>query len=230
MNILLADDDLELCQLLEEYLKEEGLNVESVHDGLSAIEKLKKQTFDLVILDVMMPKLDGIETLKSLRMDSDIAIIMLTAKGEKTDRINGLELGADDYIAKPCDPRELVARIRAVTRRQSKGESNQEQDTLIVDNLTIHKLSRQVLVDESPAELTSTEYDLFIILIQAAGSLVSRELLSSMGLGKPLQMHDRSIDMHISNLRKKLGNDSQGRDRIKTVRGNGYQFVKYQET
>ncbi len=228
MNILIADDDAELCQLLKQYLEQEGMAVETAADGISAIERLKVKDFDLLILDVMMPRLNGFDTLKTLRMTSDIAIIMLTAKGEKIDRITGLEMGADDYLAKPCDPDELIARIRAVTRRsQATKVDKQDDDVITLDNLTIIKTSRQAMLNNELLELTTTEYDLLLLLTDKAGILVSRENLSELGLGKPLQIHDRSIDVHISHLRKKLGEDLLGRERIKTVRGTGYQFLIY---
>jgi len=228
MNILIADDDVELCQLLKQYLEQEGMAVETAVDGISAIERLKVKDFDLLILDVMMPRLNGFATLKKLRMTSDIAIIMLTAKGEKIDRITGLEMGADDYLAKPCDPDELIARIRAVTRRSQTTKAEKQGDELVtLDNLTIIKTSRQARLNNELLELTTTEFDLLLLLAEQAGILVSRESLSEYGLGKPLQSHDRSIDVHISHLRKKLGEDLQGRERIKTVRGTGYQFLIY---
>jgi len=235
MNILIADDDAELCQLLKQYLEQEGMAVETAADGISAIERLKVKDFDLLILDVMMPRLNGFDTLKTLRMTSDIAIIMLTAKGEKIDRITGLEMGADDYLAKPCDPDELIARIRAVTRRSQATKADkratrvekQDDDVITLDNLTIIKTSRQAMLNNEILELTTTEYDLLLLLTDKAGILVSRENLSELGLGKPLQIHDRSIDVHISHLRKKLGEDLLGRERIKTVRGTGYQFLIY---
>ncbi|WOH39501.1 response regulator transcription factor [Thalassotalea fonticola] len=228
MKILIADDDVELCQLLKEYLEQEGMTVQTVPDGHSAIEILNTQVFDILILDVMMPKLNGFDTLKELRTNSDIAVIMLTARGEKVDRITGLEMGADDYIAKPCDPRELIARIRAVTRRSLNIESNKsDSDVMQLDNVTVLKTSRQVMLADDYLELTSTEFDLLLVLIDKAGDLVSREELSQNGLGKQLKVYDRSIDVHVSNLRKKLGPDSQERERIKTVRGTGYQYVIY---
>jgi len=224
MNILIADDDIELCQLLKEYLEQEGMQVQLAHDGVSAINTVQHRVYDLLILDVMMPEMTGFEVLKQLRKDNEIAIIMLTAKGEKIDRIVGLEMGADDYIAKPCDPRELVARIRAVTRRSSLKETT-KIDKLCLDDLTLLKSSRQVLIGERAIELTSTEFDFLVLLTAQAGTLVSRENLSQNVLGKRLQTFDRSIDMHISNLRRNLGLNPAGVVRIKTSRGNGYQYV-----
>jgi len=228
MNILIADDDEELCSLLKEYLEQEGLSVQTAPDGQSAIELLKTQDFDLLVLDVMMPKLNGFDTLKLLRESSDIAIIMLTAKGEKLDRIAGLEMGADDYISKPCDPLELIARIRAVTRRSLNNKSNKlQEDVIKLDDITVLKTSRQVMLGNQYVDFTSTEFDVLLVLIEKAGELISREKLCNLGLRKPLEAYDRHIDMHISHLRKKLGLDSQGRKRIETIRGTGYQYVVY---
>jgi len=226
MNILIADDDTDLCCLLKEFLEQEGMTVQTVPDGLAAIEQLKTEVFDLLVLDVMMPKLNGFDTLKALKwLSNDLAIIMLTAKGDKLDRIAGLEMGADDYIAKPCDPRELIARIRAVGKRTKQAKPR--EDNIYIDDLTIMKTSRQVLLANKFLDFTSTEYNLLLLLIEKSGLLVSREMLSQHGLGKPLETFERSIDMHVSKLRKKLGVDSQGRKRIKTIRGVGYQYVTY---
>ena len=228
MNILIADDDAELCQLLKEYLEQEGMAVHKASTGQMAIDILRTQDFDLVVLDVMMPIMNGFDTLKIIRLSSDVAVIMLTAKGEMLDRIAGLELGADDYVAKPCDPLELIARIGAVTRRSRNNRAKKpEEDVVALDNLTLLKTSRQVMIDNEYLNLTSKEFDLLLVLTDNAGELISREALSQLALGKPLQSYDRSIDMHISHLRKKLSLDSQGRKRITTIRGTGYQFVIY---
>jgi len=226
MKVLIADDDKELCSLLEEFLEQEAIQVECVHDGQSAIDKLSVDNFDLLILDVMMPQKNGFDTLSELRKNNQIPIIMLTAKGDKIDRIVGLEMGADDYLPKPCDPRELVARIRAVVRRSSHtNEQLLSQEALTEDNLVLTPNNRQVRVADSPIELTSTEFDCLQLLLVNAGTLVSRESLSEKALGKKLQAFDRSIDMHISNIRKKLGLKADGQERIKTLRGCGYQYL-----
>jgi len=226
MKILIADDDTDLCCLLKEFLEQEGMIVQTVPDGLAAIELIKTESFDLLVLDVMMPKLNGFDTLKALKwLSNDLAIIMLTAKGAKLERIAGLEMGADDYIAKPCDPRELIARIRAVGKRTKQAKPSEEN--IYIDDLIVMKTSRQVLLANKFLDFTSTEYNLLLLLIEKSGLLVSREMLSQHGLGKPLETFERSIDMHVSKLRKKLGVDSQGRKRIKTIRGVGYQYVIY---
>lgn len=228
MQILIADDDVELCSLLSEYLSQEDMQVDQVHDGQSAINKLSNSSYDLLILDVMMPIMNGINTLAELRKTNPTPIIMLTAKGDKIDRIVGLEMGADDYVAKPCDPRELVARIRAVTRRTKNNGRLLQSDKIKVDDLVVNKKNRQVLLSGNSIALTSTEFDFLIQLLENPGALVSREDLSQKVLGKKIQPHDRSIDMHISNIRKKLGPNSSNLERIKTLRGNGYQYLTEQ--
>jgi two-component system response regulator CpxR len=231
MNLLLVDDDIELCQLLKEYLEQEAMHVSICHNGADAIEAIKKNTFDLMVLDVMMPVKNGFDTLSEIRRNNDLPVIMLTAKGDKIDRIVGLEMGADDYVPKPCDPRELVARIRAIARRtnqQQNGHSNNltnGHDKIEQDDVLLNKSNRQVLVNQRPVELTATEFDFLELLLRHSGELVSRETISQEVLGKRLQSFDRSIDMHVSNLRKKLGLRTDGLERIKTLRGNGYQYL-----
>ncbi len=227
MKLLLADDDIELCELLKEYLENEAMQVDLCHNGQEALEKVQLANYDLLILDVMMPQLNGFDTLTQIRKASHLPVLMLTAKDQKIDRIVGLEMGADDYVAKPCDPRELVARIRAIIRRTTKfdSHSHQQQQTHLGD-LTLSHSSREVKVNDSQIELTSTEFDFLELLMLNAGTLVTRETLSRQVLGKNLQAFDRSIDMHISNLRKKLGTRPDGLERIKTIRGNGYQLLK----
>lgn len=229
-HLLIADDDFELCQLLTDYLTVEGFSVDSVSDGQAALLKINQKDYDLLILDVMMPVKNGFDTLAEIRKNSQLPIIMLTAKGEKIDRIVGLEMGADDYIAKPCDPRELVARIRAVTRRttQTIADTNQNE-SLLINNVLLDKSNRQVLLNHSEIELTSTEFDLLYLLMLNAGKLVSRETISETCLGKKLQAFDRSIDMHLSNIRKKLGDFDTNKPRVKTVRGNGYQYLIWKD-
>lgn len=225
-NILIADDDIELCQLLKDYLSQEGFDVYLVHTGQAAIENARSGQHDLLILDVMMPEKNGFEALAEIRQKTQLPIIMLTARGDKVDRIVGLEMGADDYVAKPCDPRELVARIRAVTRRLTQVQTNQAaSDFIKVDDVSLDLGNRQVKVGEAEIELTSTEFDLLKLLMENAGSLVSRESISEVCLGKKLQPFDRSIDMHLSNVRKKLGVFEFDKERIKTIRGNGYQYL-----
>ncbi len=233
-HILLADDDVELCQLLKDYLEQEELQVDCVHDGATAVKTATEKSYSLLILDVMMPLKNGFETLSELRQTSQLPVIMLTAKGEKIDRIVGLEMGADDYIAKPCDPRELLARIRAVIRRtaQSSITHVEEEEAIEINELVVDAKNRlaQLRIDQKDQEidLTSTEFDILFLLMKNSGKLVSKEKISEYCLGKKLQPFDRSIDMHLSNIRRKLGNFKDNKPRIKTVRGSGYQFLAWQ--
>ena len=228
-RILLADDDTELCEMLREYLEAEGFDVEAVHDGEAALQKALANAHDLLVLDVMMPKRNGFDVLRDLRKTSLIPVLMLTARDEDVDSIIGLELGADDYLPKPCNPRVLVARIRAVLRRTLAGAedagTNRPPDILALDDLEMHTGSRTVELSGMPVTLTSTEYSVLEVLLREAGHVVSKGDLSARALGRKLTRYDRSIDMHLSSLRKKLGPLSSGAERIKTVRGVGYQYT-----
>ncbi len=220
-NILIADDDVELCELLREFFESEEFSVQLAHDGKAALLALEKPGFDLMVLDVMMPEMNGLDVLKELRRDNRIPVIMLTARGDDLDRILGLELGADDYVAKPCNPRELLARIRAVLRRTgSTGVSN----VLQVDDLELNQGSRSLLLRGEPVELTSTEFSILQSLLQNGGAVVSKRDLYIEALGREPVAHDRSVDMHVSNLRRKLGPGLNGENRIETIRGIGYQY------
>lgn len=226
-KLLLADDDIELCQLLKEYLSHEGFEIALAHDGATAAKMILDDSFDLMVLDVMLPNLNGFDVLKEVRKESQIPILMLTARGDEIDRIVGLELGADDYIGKPCNPRELTARIRSILRRTENiynSKSKKLESVHIVD-VYINPASREVLLNNEVVKLTATEFDILYLLVTQAGQLVSRDDLSEDCLGRRLEAYDRSIDMHISNLRRKLGQDHKGEERIKTVRGVGYQYV-----
>lgn len=222
-RILLADDDVELCEMLTEYLGAEGFAVDAVHDGEAALAQTRAQDYDLLVLDVMMPKKNGFDVLRELRARSQLPVLILTARGDDVDSVLGLELGADDYLAKPSSPRVLVARIRAVLRRaQGQGGSDAQR----VGDLELRAGTREVLLGQRPLAMTSTEYCVLEVLVGAAGRVVSKEELSRQALGRELGRWDRSIDMHISNLRRKLGPLSDGGERIKTVRGQGYQYVR----
>ena len=226
IRILLVDDDLELCSMQGQYLSNEGFAVQMYHDGESGLEEALSGDYDLILLDVMMPKLNGIEVLRRLRIHSNVPVLMLTAKGDDIDRIIGLELGADDYVSKPCTPRELVARVRAILRRADpdKQDSGQLQP-LKVGALTISAASRSAAWQDNLLDLTSTEFNLLEILCRRAGRTISKEDLSMHTLGRPLASYDRSIDVHVSNLLQKLGALKDGRSPIQTVRGIGYQLV-----
>lgn len=222
-KILLVDDDKGLCELLEEFLESEGFEVEAIHDGEHAVPKALGERFSLVILDVMLPGLGGTEVLKSIRRQSSVPVLMLTARGDDVDRIVGLELGADDYLPKPFNPRELVARIRAILRRGRMETSGETQGNVLrVADLAIDPAARHVSVGGTRIDLTTVEFDLLETLAQAAGTAFSRENLVRQVLKRPFSPFDRSLDVHVSNLRRKIGTYPDGSERIKTVRGLGY--------
>lgn len=225
-RILIVDDDTELCELLQEYFTAEELASECVHDGVSAIEKVKESSSDLVILDIMLPKMNGIEALKEIRKISKIPVIMLTAKGDEIDRILGLELGADDYIPKPFSPRELVARIRAVFRRAESVNANNGITKIELNGVKIDSSLKEAFKDGAALSLTEVEFSILEQLMRAAGTVVERQDLAFKVLGRRLTYDDRSLDVHMSNLRKKLGKNQNGTDLIKTIRGIGYLYVK----
>ena len=225
-SILLIDDDYELGELLQEYLSMEGFTLTAVQDGQTGLEQALSGQYDLVLLDVMLPKLNGFEVLKKLRASSSIPVIMLTARGESVDRVLGLEHGADDYIAKPYHHHELTARIRALFRRIELSNDNPKAPgLLVVDTLQLN-ISRRVasLLDEE-LPLTGAEFGVLQCLMENVGELVDKEALSMAALGRPLLAYDRSIDMHVSNLRKKLGKRDDGSEWIKTVRSRGYMLA-----
>lgn len=220
-TVLLIDDDIELCEMLAEYLESEGFTVDKVHDGLAGVASAQSKKYDVIVLDVMMPKMDGFSVLRELRPGNTTPIIMLTAKGDDIDRIVGLEMGSDDYLAKPCNPRELVARIKAVLRRTQLAVP--VQDEINTGALVVTPKTRKAFYDDVELPLTSSEYNLLEVLARQVGQVVDKETLSEQALGKKLTAYDRSIDMHMSKLRQKLGDDDQ--QLIQTVRGMGYQLI-----
>jgi DNA-binding response OmpR family regulator len=228
-RILVIDDDEELCDLLKDYLGPEGFEVETVHDSESGIKRALSNDHDFVVLDVMLPGVSGFEVLRTIRKSSGIPVLMLTARGEDVDRIVGLEMGADDYLPKPFNPRELVARIRAVQRRgATKRDENGKQlssKRIAVSDIELDAGTRTVMKKGKAVELTAAEFDLLEMLIRSAGEVVSRKELVSKVLGRGLDPFDRSIDVHVSSLRKKLGHKIKGMERIKTVRGIGYLYA-----
>ena len=228
-RILLADDNTELCEMLQEYLEAEGFQVEAVHNGEEALERARSNAHDLLVLDVMMPKRNGCDVLRDLRVSSLIPVLMLTAPEEGAVSIVGLELGADDYVPKPWNPRVLVARIRAALRRTRASAGNDpaqtQPDVLTLDDLQIHTGSRSVVVGDKPIAMTSIEYSVLEVLLREAGHVVSKADLSECALGRKLTRYDRSIDMQLSSLRNKLGPLPNGTERIKTVRSVGYQYT-----
>jgi two-component system, OmpR family, response regulator len=228
-HLLLADDDLELALMLKEYLEGSGFQVQVVSDGALALKRALEENFDLVILDIMMPGLNGLDVLRDLRAQKVTPVLMLTARGEDVDSIVGLELGADDYLPKPCNPRVLEARIRAVLRRsvlRAELGGNGPAQPIRIGDLSLHGGTRSVMLGNLPIVLTSTEFSILEILMREAGRVVSKEELSEFALARPLSNFDRSLDMHVSNLRRKLGPLTDGGERIKTVRGIGYQYLQ----
>ncbi len=226
-RILIIDDDEELCELVSEYLTGEGFLAEAVHDGESGLRRGLSGEYDLVTLDVMLPKKNGFDVLRELRRASSVPVLMLTARGEDTERIVGLETGADDYLAKPFNPRELAARLRAILRRvETQTEATQtEDDKLKVGDVEIQVSARSVVKNGEDINLTSVEFDLLKELLKHAGKVVKKEVLSETVLERKLSPFDRSLDMHISNLRKKLGVRADRSERIKTVRSVGYIYT-----
>lgn len=228
IRLLLADDDKELCEMLGKYLVGEGFAVDVAHDGEEALMKALSGHYDLIVLDVMMPLLNGFDVLRELRRKSLIPVLMLTARDGDVDSIVGIELGADDYLPKPCNPRVLVARIRAILRRAGRepDERGGIESDLRVGDVELQRGTRRVLQEGRQIELTSTEYSVLTVLLGNAGRVVSKEALSEQALGRKLTRYDRSLDMHISNLRRKLGPLQKGEERIQTVRGVGYLYAR----
>lgn len=224
-KILLVDDDVELCEMLSEYLRNDGFDADAAFTGQEALERIAGGGYDVVVLDVMLPVMNGFDVLRQLRSHSRVPVIMLTARGEDVDSIVGLELGADDYLAKPCNPRVLSARIRAVLRRVETSDSNKDGRLLRVDDVELNTGSRETTLAGTQLALTSTEFSVLQLLLLNAGQVVSKEILSEQALGRSLGRYDRSLDMHVSNLRKKLGPATNGQERIKTVRGIGYIYA-----
>lgn len=223
-KLLLIDDDVELANMLKEYLANEGFTVTVAHDGLTGEQYVLAGKFELVVLDVMMPGQNGMETLRNIRVHSDIPVLMLTAKDDNEGRIEGLEGGADDYVQKPCVPRELVARIRAILRRHNVDTA--KGNDIVVGQLVVSSERRKVFWNDKPIVFTSTEFSLIEILAKNAGTIVSKEDLSIKALGRPLVKYDRSIDVHLSSIRQKISEASGGVNVIQTIYRVGYQLVK----
>jgi DNA-binding response OmpR family regulator len=229
-RILVIDDDTELCELLADYLTPEGFAVEAVHDGRTGAERALAGEHSLVVLDVMLPEVNGFDVLRRIREHSRMPVIMLTARGDDVDRIVGLEMGADDYLPKPFNPRELVARIRAIQRRAEMAPERDSRaahapERLAVGDIELDPGTRMVRRSGEAIELTAVEFSLLETLLRRAGQVVEREDLVRTVLGRRLSPYDRSIDVHVSSLRKKLGHEVSGMERIKTVRGVGYQYA-----
>jgi DNA-binding response OmpR family regulator len=222
-RVLIVDDDRELCQMLTEYLDAEHFDVKSVHDGGEALAELQSNTFEILVLDVMLPTISGFDLLRKLGASYATPILMLTARGDDVDRIVGLELGADDYLSKPFNPRELVARIRAVLRRASNRTARAgAPDELVVGPIVLNTGTHQVHVSQKLVPLTGAELRVLELLMRSAGQVISRESMTEQALGRKLVAYDRSIDTHISNLRRKLELETGRNPEIKNVRGAGY--------
>jgi two-component system response regulator CpxR len=219
-KILIVDDDVELAGLLSDYLSSEGFEIELAHDGDTGLARARSGEHAMVILDVMLPRRSGLEVLRALRESSRVPVLMLTARGDDVDRIVGLEMGADDYLGKPFNPRELAARLRAIQRRMN-GENKPQREVLEVGDVTLDVGARRVTRQGVEIALTTAEFALLELFLRSAGRVVSREAIAEGVLGRRLSPFDRSVDVHVSNLRKKL-DPSGASDRIKTVRGTGY--------
>lgn len=231
-QILIIDDDAALCELVTEYLEPLGFQIESVHRGDAGAERAVAGAHSMVVLDVMLPGLNGFEVLRRIRAESKVPVLMLTARGDDVDRIVGLEIGADDYLPKPFNPRELVARIRAILRRAKSGEPDGRTHAkiLTVGDVQLDMGTRAVYRSGEVVDLTAVEFDLLEKLLRSAGRIITRGELSKEVLGRSVSPFDRSIDMHISNLRKKLGHQFGDIERIKTVRGVGYIYAQVNAT
>ncbi len=226
-RILVIDDDRKLCRLIRDYLEPMGYAVEAVHTGPEGAERAVAAPWHAVILDLMLPGMDGFEVLKRIRARSDVPVLMLTARGDEADRIVGLEIGADDYLPKTFSTRELLARLRAVTRRgtRSKPPEAEEPDELVVGGLRVRIASRTAVLGDQALSLTPVEFDLLVSLAKSKGRVRSREQLLDECRDRNYDVFDRSIDVHISALRKKLGDDPKTPRFIRTLRAAGYMMV-----
>jgi DNA-binding response OmpR family regulator len=222
-RLLLVDDDLELCEILTEYFSAEGFDVESAHDGVRGLERARSGEHAIVILDLLLPGMRGLDVLRQLRAHSNVPVLILTARGDDVDRILGLELGADDYLPKPFNSRELLARVRAILRR---ARPNGDATRIDVGDVTLDPVARQAWRDGRSLSLTMAEFVLLEAFLSHAGQVLSRERLAEQVLGRRLATFDRSIDVHVSNLRKKLGDAVGAREHIRAVRGEGYVFAR----
>jgi DNA-binding response OmpR family regulator len=226
-RVLIVDDDVELCQLISQYLGQEGLAVEAVHTGQKGIERALSGEYAILVLDVMLPGIEGLEVLRCVRAQSRMPVLMLTARGHEQDRIQGLEMGADDYLPKPFNPRELSARIEAILRRSidhSMGDGSRAPHTIVIEDIELDKGARTARRSGETLNLTTVEFDLLDEFLRSPGRVLSRAEIVRSVLGREFSPFDRSIDTHVSNLRKKLGPRRDGSERIKAIRGTGYLY------
>ncbi len=228
-EILLIDDDTELAAMLTEYLERFGFRVTAVHRGDSGLAAAQEKQWSLILLDVMLPGMDGFEVLRRLRASSSVSVLLLTARGDDVDRIVGLEIGADDYLPKPFNPRELLARMRAILRRSTPAPKP-EQTVLRAETLELNRAARAVTLGGTKVELTDVEFALLEVLMRSPGNVVSREEMSETVLGRKFHPFDRSLDMHVSRLRRKLVDAGGSEEQVKTIRGAGYQLAINFET
>ena len=228
-RLLIIDDDVRLAEMLAEYLALEGIQLTAVASGIQGLRSAQRENFDLIILDVMLPGLSGFDVLKQLReTGSKTPVLMLTARGDDVDRIVGLDLGADDYLSKPFNPRELLARVKAILRRTSETEGDEPAE-ITVGELRVNLRRREAYLGEQPLKLTNAEFVILLTLMRSPGEVVSREALTRTALGRQLLPDDRSLDTHISNLRRKLGNEADADVLIRSIRGSGYLLVPPEE-
>lgn len=226
-KILIIDDDIKLINLLSEYLEESNFKITYALEGIHAVDEIKEKTPDLIILDIMLPGKDGLEVLKDIRRIYTIPVIMLTAKGDDTDRIIGLELGADDYLPKPFNPRELLARIKAILRRQDLLNAEDKADDFLIrcGSMILNRVSHTVKINEKSVDLSTTEFNILEVLMKSPNTVLSRNQIMNLAQGRDAMVFDRSIDIHISKLRAKIESDPGAPKRIKTIWGTGYMFV-----
>ena len=223
-TVLLIDDDIDFCELLAEYLEREGFDTRAAHDGVSGYEAALNPTINIIVLDVMLPKMNGFDVLKKLKQNTVTPVLMLTAKGDEADQLKGLNIGADDYLPKPCSPRLLVARLRAILRRVEPITEVSEQ--LIVGSICVDLATHVTTVNGQFVELTNSEYNILCCLMKDVGKIVPKENLSEQGLNRKIEAYDRSVDMHISHLRSKLDLIARDTPKIRTIRGIGYLLEK----
>jgi two-component system response regulator CpxR len=224
-RLLIIDDDVRLTEMLVEYFSPEGIELTAIASGVQGLRSAQRENFDLIILDVMLPGLSGFDVLKQLREGgSKTPVLMLTARGDDVDRIVGLDLGADDYLPKPFNPRELLARVKAILRRTHEAEAAEPED-LVVGDLHVNMRRREAFLRDQGLKLTNAEFVILVTLMRAPGEVVSREALTRTALGRQLLPDDRSLDTHISNLRRKLGSDEDNDVLIRSIRGSGYLLV-----